>query len=84
MSAIDRSSPTPAEIELQAEAVVDDVLAELGDQAVVTSGQIAAEVLSSLRRHDPIAYLRFAIPLKRFSSAADFVNEVASLQRRRE
>lgn len=58
-------------------AVADDVEEALGDQVIVTSGQIAAEVLRSLRGRDPIAYLRYASPIKQFVSSYDY--EAATL-----
>ncbi|MEU4769008.1 ATP cone domain-containing protein [Actinosynnema sp. NPDC023794] len=49
------------------------------DQPVITSQQIATEVLSSLRQHDEIAYLRYAATVKPLRSVEDFWREVLSL-----
>lgn len=62
-----------------AEDVAEDVQRELGWQPVVTSGQIAAEILRSLRRRDSVAYLRMAGSLKRFSGPEDYYAEAEAL-----
>ena len=67
-------------VEKLATAVAGDVEAALGDQPRITSGQIASEILRSLRRRDHIAYLRYASTAKRFRSPEDYENEVASLR----
>lgn len=67
-------------VEKLATAVAGDVEAALGDQPRITSGQIASEILRSLRRRDHIAYLRYASTAKRFRSPADYENEVMSLR----
>jgi len=51
----------------------------LGDQPLVTSGQIASEILESLRRRDQVAYLRFASTAKRFRSPEDYEAEATAL-----
>lgn len=61
--------------------VADDVMAALGNQPVATSGQIAAEILRSLRQRDDVAYLRFASTVKRFSSAEQYQAEAVALAR---
>jgi transcriptional repressor NrdR len=63
-----------------AASVAGDVENALGNQPRVTSGQIASEILRSLRRRDHIAYLRFASTAKRFRSPADYENEVMALR----
>lgn len=63
-----------------ATAVLRDVEGALGDQPMVTSGQIASEILRSLRHRDPIAYLRFASTAKRFRHPEDYYNEVEALR----
>ncbi len=63
-----------------AEVVVRDVEQELGDQPIVTSGQIAAEIMRSLRKRDHLAYLRFASTAKRFRDPIDYEAEAAALQ----
>jgi transcriptional regulator NrdR family protein len=55
--------------------VADDVITALKDQPIVTSGQI----LRSLRRRDPVAYLRFASTAKRFDSPQDYHAEASAL-----
>lgn len=57
------------------------VEAALFDQPMVTTGQIAAEILRVFRRWDHIAYLRFASTSKGFDSPEDFAAEAASLVR---
>lgn len=63
-----------------AEIVVRDVERELGNQPIVTSGQITAEILRSLRKRDHLAYLRFASTAKRYRDPIDYEAEAASLQ----
>lgn len=63
-----------------AAAVAGDVESELGDQPRITSGQIASEILRSLRRRDHIAFLRFASTVKQFRSPADYENEIIALR----
>ena len=60
--------------------VAVDVEREIGDQPVVTTGQIAAEILRSLRRRDPIAYLRYASTAKRFASPEAYEAEAVALR----
>lgn len=60
--------------------VANKVLDELRDQAVVTSGQIAAEVLRCLRRTDHIAALRFASTMKQFAAVGDYETEALGLR----
>lgn len=52
--------------------VTSTVGRELHGQAMVTSQQIAAEVLKALRQLDPVAYLRYAAAVKRYRSVDDF------------
>ncbi len=85
-AAIDISSKgrgTPAEVRQLANDVADDVMRALGDQPVVTSGQLAAEILNSLRGRDDVAYLRFASTVKRFSSPGQYEAEALALGRAR-
>ncbi len=53
---------------------------ELSDQAIVTSGQISAEIIRSLRRTDHIAAIRYASTAKRFSSVEDYEIEALGLK----
>lgn len=55
----------------QAGRIALDVSEALRGQALVTSQQIAAEVVKLLLQRDPIAYLRYASVMKRYRSAAD-------------
>jgi transcriptional repressor NrdR len=52
--------------------IADQVRQELSGQALVTSQQIASEVLKPLRVRDAMAYLRYASIAKRFHSIEDF------------
>jgi transcriptional regulator NrdR family protein len=61
--------------------VADKVRTELQGQPLVTSGQLAAEVLRVLRRRDPIAYLRYASTAKNFGDPSDYDDEAAGLER---
>lgn len=67
------------DVEKLAARVATDVMRALGDQPMVTSGQLAAEILRSLRRRDHIAYLRFASTTKRFRTPDDYEAEAAVL-----
>jgi len=69
------------EVERLATDVADDVEKNLSEQPLVTSGQIAAEILRSLRRRDHIAYLRFASTAKHFRSPEDYEAEAEALWR---
>jgi transcriptional repressor NrdR len=50
----------------------------------VTSQQVGLEVLQSLQKLDPVAYLRFASVYKDFQVPGDFQRELGLLQKRRE
>lgn len=52
----------------------------LSDQALVTSGQIASEIIRYLRSTDHIAAIRYASTAKRFSSVEDFETEALGLR----
>lgn len=60
--------------------VTSTVTRELRGQSLVTSQQIAAEVLKALRQLDQIAYLRYAAAVKRYRSVDDFWLDVFGLQ----
>lgn len=60
--------------------VADVVEQELSDQVIVTSGQIAAEILRSLRRIDHVAAIRYASTAKRFASIEDYEIEALGLK----
>lgn len=74
---------TNAEVERLASDVANDVEAALGDQPIVTTGQISAEVLRSLRKRDDIAYLRYASVIKQFDSVFDYEAEAYALANNR-
>lgn len=65
-------SADPDAVASYADDVANRVVARLAGQPIVTSGQIAAEVLQILRAEDPIAYLRYAAAVKGFRGAEDF------------
>jgi transcriptional repressor NrdR len=71
---------SPEEVWQLAEDVATDVERALGDQPIVTTGQIAAEILRSLRRRSPIAYLRFASTAKGFNSPQSYEAEAFALR----
>lgn len=60
------------EVNDMASAVAAQVISELHGQAIVTSQQLAAEVLKILKLHDPLAYLRYGSAIKRYRSVDDF------------
>jgi transcriptional repressor NrdR len=65
---------------LSGSSVAQQVRHELRGQAIVTSQQIAAEILKILCRRDALAYLRYASVNKYYKSVNDFWLEVAGLQ----
>lgn len=67
------------DVERLAVDVANDVERALGDQPIVTSGQITSEILRSLRDREHVAYLRFASTAKGFASPEDYAAETASL-----
>jgi transcriptional repressor NrdR len=62
---------SPDRVRELAARIAFDVGQELHGQALVTSQQIAAEVIKLLLKQDPIAYLRYASVMKRYRSAGD-------------
>jgi transcriptional repressor NrdR len=60
------------EVERLAAYVAARAAFELQGQAIVTSQQIAAEVLKVLKERDALAYLRYASAVKRYRSVDDF------------
>lgn len=60
--------------------VTSAVQRELTGQAVVTSQQIAAEALKSLRLLDQASYLRYASIVKRYRSVDDFWFDLLALE----
>lgn len=73
---------TREEIHQLATEVAEEVYRTLADQPMVTSGQIAAEILRSLRDRDHIAYLRYASAAKRFDDPKDFEAESVAVRNR--
>ena len=63
---------TEREVSDRATRIADQVVDELRGQALITSQQIAAEVLKPLRSSDAMAYLRYASVTKRYRSIDDF------------
>jgi len=64
----------------RATAIADIVERALGDQPLVTSGQISAEILRQLRVEDHVAYLRYASTAKGFTSPEDYEDEANGLR----
>lgn len=69
------------QVAMLANRVAAQVEKSLGNQPLVTTGQLAAEILSVLRKLDHIAYLRFASTVKRFNDPKDYEEEVEALRR---
>lgn len=67
---------------VQLETLVDDVEAELQQQAVkeVTSTQLGETVLSKLKALSEVAYVRFASVYRQFRGIRDFVDELNQLK----
>jgi transcriptional repressor NrdR len=63
---------TGEQVRALAARIAEQVHRELFGQAIVTSQQVAAEVLKHLRASDAMAYLRYASVAKRFRSIQDF------------
>lgn len=70
---------TADEIRDLAHEVVRDLERAIGDQPIVTTGQIASEILRSLRRRDAVAYLRFASRTKGFTAPESYEAEAVGL-----
>ena len=70
---------TEDQVRSLAHNVTSTVTRELAGQALVTSQQIAGEVLKALRQLDPMAYLRYAAAVKRYRSVDDFWLDVFAL-----
>jgi transcriptional repressor NrdR len=63
-----------------ASRIAFDVSHELQGQALVTSQQIAAEVVKLLLRRDSVAYLRYSSVMKRYRSTNDFWIDALALK----
>ena len=50
------------------------------DSSEVDSKVIGREILSELKKTDPVAYLRFVSVYRQFKQASDFTKELASLK----
>lgn len=70
---------TDAHVRSLATKIARQVCEHLDGQPVITSHQIATEVLACLRKVDDIAYLRFAAVSKPLRSVEDFWREVCAL-----
>lgn len=70
---------TVSEVRSFASDVAARVEQELSGQVIVTTQQIASEALKILRVKDPLAYLRYAAVVKRYSSPGDFWLEALAL-----
>lgn len=75
---------TGIEVREMAARVASSVGGELDGQALVTSQQIAAEVVKQLLKRDPIAYLRYASVVKRYRSTDDCWTDVLALTHERD
>jgi transcriptional regulator NrdR family protein len=73
----------PDSVERLASDAANDVIEALGEQPIVTTGQITTELLRSLRARDDIAYLRYASTVKQFSSVLDYEAEALALETQR-
>jgi transcriptional repressor NrdR len=71
---------TDEQVRSLAHNVTSTVTRELRGQALVTTQQIAAEVLRALRALDPLAYLRYAAAVKGYRSVDDFWLDVFALR----
>jgi transcriptional repressor NrdR len=69
-----------ADVQRFASDVARAVERSLGDQPLVTSGQIAAEILHALRKRDHVAFLRYASTAKGYVSAEDYEAECVPLR----
>jgi transcriptional repressor NrdR len=68
---------------LTLEEMVDDIVHELETSGrEVSSSDIGARVLESLRAVDEVAYLRYASVYQRFQEAGEFVDAVQALGRK--
>ena len=74
-----RGHGTEREVNERAASIANEVVQELQGQALVTVQQIASEVLKPLRKHDAMAYLRWATVAKRYRSVDDFWVEAHAL-----
>lgn len=66
---------------------IESIASEIEDElrkteGVPTTEDVGMAVLEHLRRHDQVAYLRFASVYKGFDGAADFARELALLEGR--
>ncbi|MGH3907021.1 MAG: ATP cone domain-containing protein [Pseudonocardiaceae bacterium] len=71
------------EVSRRSARIISEVERELQGQALVSTQQIATEVVKLLLKSDPMAYLRYASVMKRYSSIDDFWTEALSLDRNR-
>jgi transcriptional regulator NrdR family protein len=69
-----------SEVTRRASRITSEVERQLQGQTLVTSQQIAAEVVKLLRQSDPMAYLRYASVMKRYRSVRDFWADALTLE----
>ncbi len=63
-----------------ADQVADEVENDLRDQAIVTTAQIAGQIMFRLRKLDQIAAIRYASTAKQFTAVADYETEAVSFR----
>jgi transcriptional repressor NrdR len=71
---------TEQQVKEVARSIANQVHEELEGQPLVTSHQVATEVLKPLRRRDAMAYLRYASIAKRYRSVDDFWMEALGME----
>ena len=67
------------EVRALAARVASTAVAGLRGQAIVTSQQLASEVLKILHARDAVAYLRYASAVKRYRSVNDFWKDALAM-----
>ncbi len=69
-----------AEVAEKARQLAGTIVDTFKNQALVTTGQIAAETLKQLLEQDPIAFLRAASSSKEYQSVEDYASEAEKLR----
>jgi len=66
------------------EAAVEQIIAdfEIANVREVSTREVGLKVMEALRGMDPIAYVRFASVYREFQEIGDFIDEIASFERR--
>lgn len=70
---------TDSDVANLASEVAAEATLKLRGQGIVTSQQIASEVLQILKRRDDLAYLRYGSAIKRYGSVDDFWLDILAL-----